>query len=205
MPADFGCRQRLAGSAPLATGRVVFNDEVIGSANPRMSAGIRQIVYKGLCLVPEGRRLFSGLSVQDNLKFGSYLVPGGELQEDRRHTYVIFPKLHERRDQDVVSLSGGEKQMVAIGRALMSRPKLLMIDEMSLGLAPVIIEHLMDVLIELNRKTGLTLILVDEFLSHLGKAVTKMLFFAHGELQRSLPAGTLAADASALYLGRQND
>jgi branched-chain amino acid transport system ATP-binding protein len=158
-----------------------------------------------MCLVPEGRRLFSGLSVEDHLRFGAYLVDSADLASDLERVYRIFPKLAERRQQDVTSLSGGEKQMVAIGRALMSRPSLLMIDELSLGLAPVIVNELMDALGELNASDGLTLILVDECLGRLGSAVSSVIFLSHGRVQAVRSPEELRTDAAALYLHHQSD
>ncbi|KZD12059.1 ABC transporter ATP-binding protein [Oceanibaculum pacificum] len=120
------------------------------------------ILTRGIAHVPEGRRLFKGLSVHDNLLLGAYLrrdTP--EIESDLNFVYDLFPILKERRRQDATTLSGGEQQMCAIGRGLLSRPKLLMIDELSLGLAPRLVEKLGDALIEIN-KTGLTILLVEQ-------------------------------------------
>ena len=112
--------------------------------------------------VPEGRRLFRGLNVYDNLLLGAYLRrDDAEIRRDLDYVFTLFPILHERQKQDATTLSGGEQQMCAIGRGIMSRPKLLMIDELSLGLAPRLVERLSEALLEINR-TGITILLVEQ-------------------------------------------
>ena len=121
-----------------------------------------QILARGVAHVPEGRRLFRGLSVRDNLLLGAYLRrDDAEIARDLDSVYALFPILHERQRQDATTLSGGEQQMCAIGRGIMSRPKLLLIDELSLGLAPRLVERLSEALIEIN-KSGLTILLVEQ-------------------------------------------
>ena len=116
----------------------------------------------GIAHVPEGRRLFKGLSVRDNLLLGAYLRNDKEgVEADLAHVLDVFPILRERAGQDATTLSGGEQQMCAIGRGIMARPKLLMIDELSLGLAPRLVDRLGEALIEINR-TGLTILLVEQ-------------------------------------------
>ena len=120
------------------------------------------ILGKGIAHVPEGRRLFRGLSVRDNLLLGAYLrLDRDAITADLEFVCRVFPVLHERRSQDATTLSGGEQQMCAVGRGIMSRPKLLMIDELSLGLAPQAVERLTDALREIN-KTGMTILLVEQ-------------------------------------------
>jgi len=120
------------------------------------------VLAHGIAHVPEGRRLFKGLTVQDNLLLGAYLRRDRpEIEADLNFVYDMFPILKDRRKQDATTLSGGEQQMCAIGRGLLSRPKLLMIDELSLGLAPRLVEKLGESLIEINR-TGLTILLVEQ-------------------------------------------
>ncbi|MCC6778964.1 MAG: ATP-binding cassette domain-containing protein [Hyphomicrobiales bacterium] len=194
----------IAGLVPLAGGRVTFNGEVIADASARRRRSVRQIVRGGMCLVPEGRRLFAGLTVEDHLKFGAYLVGIVDVAGDLERVYRIFPKLKERRRQDVTTLSGGEKQMVAIARALMARPKLLMIDELSLGLAPVIVNELIDALRTLNTAAGMTIMLVDECLGPLGTAVSRVLFLAHGRAQAIRSPDEMRKDGAALYLAHQD-
>ena len=121
------------------------------------------VLARGVAHVPEGRRLFKGLSVRDNLLLGAYLrTDRAEVEKDLDHVMETFPILKERAGQDASTLSGGEQQMCAIGRGIMSRPTLLMIDELSLGLAPRLVEHLGEALVRINRETGLTILLVEQ-------------------------------------------
>lgn len=119
-----------------------------------------QIVKEGITLVPEGRRVFSDLTVLENLKIGAYMRKD-PLEEDIKWVYDLFPRLKERSWQHAGTLSGGEQQMLAIGRALMSRPKLIMMDEPSLGLAPIIVQGVFDIIREIN-KQGMTILLVEQ-------------------------------------------
>lgn len=120
-----------------------------------------KIVNKGMALCPEGRRIFLQLSVQENLEMGAYTRPGSELQDSIADIYDRFPRLKERYKQVAGTLSGGEQQMLAMGRALMSKPKLLMLDEPSMGLAPILVEQIFDIIAELN-KAGTTILLVEQ-------------------------------------------
>jgi branched-chain amino acid transport system ATP-binding protein len=122
-----------------------------------------EILSAGIAHVPEGRRLFKGLSVRDNLLLGAYLrrEPMIDLERDLEKIYRLFPILGERQRQDATTLSGGEQQMCAIGRGMMARPRLLMIDELSLGLAPRVVERIAEVLREING-SGLTILLVEQ-------------------------------------------
>ncbi len=126
-------------------------------------ASCEAILRAGIAHVPEGRRLFRGMSVRDNLLLGAYLRTDlkADQQRDLEQVYTLFPILKEREKQDATTLSGGEQQMCAIGRGLMSRPTLLMIDELSLGLAPRAVEKLSEALLEINR-TGLSILLVEQ-------------------------------------------
>ncbi|HHU22113.1 MAG TPA: ABC transporter ATP-binding protein [Clostridiales bacterium] len=124
--------------------------------------GSDKIVRMGIAMVPEGRQIFSELSVLENLKMGAYTRSKKEdLTPDYDLVFGIFPKLKERAHQKGGNLSGGEQQMLAVSRALMSRPKLLLIDELSMGLAPVLVESLFDALMDINRK-GTTIVLVEQ-------------------------------------------
>lgn len=118
------------------------------------------IVSKGITLVPEGRKVFSDLTVLENLKIGAYLRKD-DLSEDIKWVYDLFPRLKERSWQLAGTLSGGEQQMLAVGRALMSRPKLMMMDEPSLGLAPLIVRNIFDIIKEVN-KQGVTILLIEQ-------------------------------------------
>lgn len=119
-----------------------------------------EIVAKGITLVPEGRRVFDNLTVLENLKIGAYLQKEG-IDENIRMVYDLFPRLRERSWQFAGTLSGGEQQMLAVGRALMSKPKLIMMDEPSLGLAPLIVNGIFDIIKEIN-KQGTTILLIEQ-------------------------------------------
>lgn len=135
-------------------GSVVFEGEKITGKDPT------QIVSKGLMMVPEGRRIFPNLTVLENLKIGAYLRKD-ELDKDLDMVYSYFPRLKERSWQAGGTLSGGEQQMLAVGRALMGRPKLLMMDEPSLGLAPIVVQGIFDIIRRIN-KDGTTVLLIEQ-------------------------------------------
>ena len=138
------------------SGSIRLNGEEIGGLGPD------DVLKRGVAHVPEGRRLFKGLSVRDNLLLGAYLRSDrAAIDQDLEFVLETFPILKERARQDASTLSGGEQQMCAIGRGIMSRPELLMIDELSLGLAPRLVEHLGDALQNINR-TGQTILLVEQ-------------------------------------------
>lgn len=137
-----------------ANGSIKFqNMELVGM-------GTESIVTKGITLVPEGRRVFVNLSVLENLKMGAYMRKDN-IEEDIRWVYDLFPRLKERSWQAAGTLSGGEQQMLAIARALMCKPKLIMMDEPSLGLAPIIVQGVFDIIREIN-KQGVTILLVEQ-------------------------------------------
>jgi len=119
------------------------------------------IVLRGITHVPEGRRIFNRLSVVDNLEMGAYTRGDSAVVEDMEHVFSIFPRLKERRNQVAGTLSGGEQQMLAIGRALMARPRLLLLDEPSMGLAPVLVEQIFETVLTINRQ-GVTILLVEQ-------------------------------------------
>lgn len=137
------------------SGKITYLDEDI--------TGIptEALVAKGITLVPEGRRVFSDLTVAENLKIGAYLRGGQDLSEDFKWIYDLFPRLKERSWQSAGTLSGGEQQMLAVGRALMSHPKLMMMDEPSLGLAPLVVKDIFDIIKEVN-KQGVTILLIEQ-------------------------------------------
>jgi branched-chain amino acid transport system ATP-binding protein len=146
----------VSGLVRAAAGRIRFAGEDITALPPD------RILARGIAHVPEGRRLFRGLNVRDNLMLGAYLRrDAAAVARDLDEVFALFPILAERQSQDAVTLSGGEQQMCAIGRGIMSNPKLLMIDELSLGLAPLMVERLGAALIEINRK-GITILLVEQ-------------------------------------------
>jgi branched-chain amino acid transport system ATP-binding protein len=134
-----------------------------------------QIVKLGLSHVPEGRMIFANLTVRENLLLGAYLQKDKQIiRQELEHVFALFPRLREREQQIAGTLSGGEQQMLAIGRALMSRPKLLLLDEPSLGLAPLLVKTIFEKIVEINRQQGLTILLVEQNanlalgISHLG-------------------------------------
>ena len=120
-----------------------------------------KMVYRGLSLCPEGRRIFQQMTVKDNLVMGGFSRPNDELQESMEHVYSFFPRLKEREKQIAGTLSGGEQQMLAMGRALMSKPKLMMLDEPSMGLAPILVDQVFDIIRELH-SSGVTILLVEQ-------------------------------------------
>jgi len=144
----------VAGLVRPASGRINFLGQEIGSWSPD------RIVAQGITLVPEGRKVFPDLTVLENLKVGAYLRKD-KLDKDISWVYELFPRLKERLWQAAGTLSGGEQQMLAVGRALMSRPKLMMMDEPSLGLAPTIVKNIFDIIKEINRQ-GVTILLIEQ-------------------------------------------
>jgi branched-chain amino acid transport system ATP-binding protein len=146
----------IAGLHPPAAGTVKLGDTAL-QALPAY-----QIVERGVILVPEGRRLFGGLSVLDNLQLGAYAPHARETRfRTIKHVFELFPLLAERQQQRASTLSGGQQQMLAIGRAMMGLPRLLMLDEPSLGLAPVIVEHIFEIIQRMNNE-GVTIFLVEQ-------------------------------------------
>ena len=122
-----------------------------------------QIVKLGLSHVPEGRMIFANLTVMENLQMGAYLQKDRQvIQRELDHVFAMFPRLQERQQQIAGTLSGGEQQMLAIGRALMSQPKFLMLDEPSLGLAPLLVKTIFEKIVEINRQQGITILLVEQ-------------------------------------------
>lgn len=167
-------------------------------------AAADEILRAGIAHVPEGRRLFRGLTVRDNLLLGAYLrrEPAVDLERDLERIYTMFPILGERQRQDATTLSGGEQQMCAIGRGLMARPKLLMIDELSLGLAPRVVEHIAGVLREINR-SGLTILLVEQDVLTAFELADHAYVLETGRISMSGATDTLADDPRVrqAYLG----
>ena len=145
----------VAGLLHSKTGSITFLGENLGHLP------CHKTVSKGLALVPEGRRVFLQMSVQENLEMGAYTKPGSGVAADLEHVYELFPRLKERMRQTAGTLSGGEQQMLAMGRALMSHPKLLMLDEPSMGLAPILVEQIFKIIQTLH-EAGTTILLVEQ-------------------------------------------
>lgn len=161
-----------------------------------------QIVSKGITLVPEGRRVFSDLTVLENLKIGAYMRKDS-LDEDLNWVHDLFPRLKERSWQLAGTLSGGEQQMLAIGRALMSKPELIMMDEPSLGLAPIIVQGVFDIIKEIN-KQGVTILLVEQNANMALKAADLGYVMETGQITLSGTGKELAEneEVKAAYLGK---
>jgi len=176
----------LSGILETTEGRIYFEEEDITNLNPH------QIVSKGLIHVPQGRHIFPTLSVLDNLLLGAYTKRKEKkrIEEGLNGVYQIFPKLNERKDQRAGTLSGGEQQMLAIGRALMGRPQLLMLDEPSMGLAPRFIEEIFDALRKMNQN-GLTLFIVEQEVHLTLSMANRGYILKNGRLIREGPAHAL--------------
>lgn len=146
----------IAGDKEYRSGAILFD----GGALPAHSY---QVVEKGVSLVPEGRRIFVNLTVRENLRVGAFLEKKRAVLEERfEEVYKIFPRLKERLNQMSGTLSGGEQQMLAVGRALMAHPRLMMLDEPSLGLAPIVVDEMFEKFRQINRELGVSILLVEQ-------------------------------------------
>ncbi len=137
------------------TGDITFNGESL-SKTP-----VHKIVEKGLVMVPEGRRIFLHLTVEENLEMGAYSRPASEIKNSMEEVYELFPRMKERRQQIGGTLSGGEQQMLAMGRAIMAKPRLIMLDEPSMGLAPLLVDHIFRIIGDMHKR-GATILLVEQ-------------------------------------------
>lgn len=147
--------QTISGLLSSKTGGITFDGQEIGSMPPH------KIVERGLAHVPEGRRVFMQLTTEENLQMGAYTRPSSAIGADIARVYELFPRLKERRRQIAGTLSGGEQQMLAMGRGLMSKPKLMMLDEPSMGLAPILVQQIFEIIGNLHR-AGTTILLVEQ-------------------------------------------
>jgi branched-chain amino acid transport system ATP-binding protein len=179
-------------------GRIVFQGEDI------TTLAAHKIVGRGLCHVPEGRMVFSNLSVEENLAMGAYLRRDtAGIARDREYVFGIFPRLKERLRQNAGTLSGGEQQMLAIGRALMANPKFLMLDEPSLGIAPRLIRTIFEKIVEINRERGIAILLIEQN-ANLALEVSSYAYVLEtGRIAMHGPSKELRADPrlKAVYLG----
>jgi branched-chain amino acid transport system ATP-binding protein len=147
----------ISGLVKPKSGEIRYNGELI------RNVAAHEVVKRGLAHVPEGRMIFANLTVLENLKMGAYLQKDREVFErESQYVFGIFPRLKERLKQVAGTLSGGEQQMLAIGRALMSKPKFLMLDEPSLGIAPLLVKLIFEKILEINRQQGITILLVEQ-------------------------------------------
>jgi branched-chain amino acid transport system ATP-binding protein len=186
----------ISGLVPIKDGTITYDGNVISGQNPQ------KIVSEGICMVPEGRRVFPNLTVLENLRIGAYLR-NDDLTADLKHVYQLFPRLEERSWQMAGTLSGGEQQMLAVGRALMMRPKLLMMDEPSLGLAPLVMRDIFKI-IETLHAEGITILLVEQNANAALKIADYAFVLETGSLGAQGTGTELLNDPSikAAYLGK---
>lgn len=186
----------ISGDPRSSQGQILYNDIDISRVPQHQIAGM------GIALVPEGRRIFSGLTIEENLELGGFLRNAKEVKQGIEHAYELFPRLKERRYQRAGTLSGGEQQMLAIGRGLMSQPDLLLLDEPSLGLAPIIIQQIFDI-IESIRKEGITIFLVEQNANKALQIADRGYVMETGKITQSDSGKALFAsdNVKAAYLG----
>jgi len=185
----------IAGLVKPSAGNILYRGESLMGKDPT------QIVKRGVTLVPEGRKIFPNLTVLENLKVGAYLR-NDDLTDDLNWVYELFPRLKERSWQAGGTLSGGEQQMLAVGRALMARPKVIMMDEPSLGLAPLIVKGIFDIIKEIN-KQGVTILLIEQNANMALKVADSAYVMETGRITLSGPGRELLTNdaVKAAYLG----
>ena len=186
----------IAGLLKPHSGSIMLHDQNI------VGVPADKIVSKGMALCPEGRRIFLQMTVLENLEMGGYTRPNSELEESIENVYDHFPRLKERYKQVAGTLSGGEQQMLAMGRALMSKPKLLMLDEPSMGLAPILVEQIFDIIKELHA-AGTTILLVEQNAQMALSVADRAYVIGTGKITMSGNAADVLADdrVRAAYLG----
>jgi branched-chain amino acid transport system ATP-binding protein len=188
----------ISGLVRAESGRIAFEGKDITNHPPH------EIVQLGICQSPEGRMIFPGLTVRENLMMGAYLRKDKEgIQRDLDYGFSIFPRLKERLKQAGGTLSGGEQQMLAIARALMSKPKLLLLDEPSLGIAPLLVKLIFEKIVEINRDLGMTILLVEQN-AHMALGIANFAYVLEtGEITLKGPAAELARneEVQKAYLG----
>ena len=186
----------LFGKPQASAGRIIFDGEDITRLDTH------EIARRGIALVPEGRRIFPRMTVLENLQMGAIQGDEANYEADIARVYAMFPILQERAVQRAGTLSGGEQQMLAIGRALMSRPKLLLLDEPSLGLAPIYIRKIFQIVRELNRDHGMTILLVEQNANQALRVAHRGYVLQHGEITLAGSGAELLAspEVRAAYL-----
>ena len=193
----------ISGVTPAATGDLLFNKETIIALEPD------RIVKLGISQVPEGRQVFKPLSVEDNLELGAYLryrnrESKAAIHKDMEQVFTLFPRLEERRRQLAGTMSGGEQQMLAIGRALMAKPRLLLLDEPSMGLAPLVVQEIFRVLEQLRQEHGTTILLVEQNAKAALKLADRGYVLETGKVILEGPADELMenSEVKRAYLGK---
>ena len=186
----------LFGAPRASAGRIVFEGEDITRLSPH------EVSRRGIALVPEGRRIFPRMTVLENIQIGATFADPANFDADIQRMFAMFPILEQRLQQRAGTLSGGEQQMLAIARALMGRPKLLMLDEPSLGLAPIYIRRVFEIIRELNRDYGMTILLVEQNAHHALRVAHRGYVLQHGEVVLSGSGAELLAspEVRAAYL-----
>ena len=188
----------VCGIVPPRSGEILFMDQSIAHMEPD------RIVSLGICQVPEGRRIFPYLSVAENLDMGAFLRKDKvEIKRDMEYVFELFPILAQRRHQAGGTLSGGEQQMLAISRALMARPKLLLLDEPSLGLAPLIVKQIFEIIAKINTESNTTVFLVEQNANLALKVATRGYVMENGRITLTDSSQNLLADEKVkkAYLG----
>ena len=187
----------ISGILPINDGKILFTGKDITKTHPH------EIVKMGICQVPEGRRVFANMSVLENLEMGGYsLSDSSAVAAGIERAFTLFPRLKERTKQMAKTLSGGEQQMLAMGRALMSSPKLLLLDEPSMGLAPMLVEKIFEIIVDIN-KSGTTILLVEQNANMALSIAHRAYVLETGEVVLSGDAKELAEDPEVrkAYLG----
>ena len=186
----------ISGVRPVTSGHIRFDGEDVTGMAPH------KLVERGLCQAPEGRGIFPGMSVLENIEMGAYARRNKDMATDLARVYELFPRLHERKDQPGGTLSGGEQQMLAIGRALMARPKVLLLDEPSMGLAPKLVAQIFDIITEINAQ-GTTILLVEQNATQALQRAHRAYVLEVGRVVKSADADALLDDddVKAAYLG----
>jgi branched-chain amino acid transport system ATP-binding protein len=182
----------VSGRVPPTAGQVMIGDEAVGKRPPE------RLARSGVCAIPEGRGIFPNLTVRENLRIWTYRG-GLSVKDVEDRTFAAFPRLKERRGQLSGTLSGGEQQMLAISRALVTDPKVLLLDELSMGLAPLVVSELYELVGDLSRQ-GMTILLVEQFVTTALSVATRAAIMVHGRIQQEGTPNDMADAALGVYL-----